>query len=106
MSTDVAVRVKPFYGRIAVAPSPVDETQAKSGLIVPFTEMDDHLNRGVVTDIDAVYDESFGSYRYGTMLRPGVVVWYRGEGNRVGDVIIVDACDIFAYEEETEGPAA
>lgn len=87
-------RVKPFWGRVAVAESTVDDHERQSGLILPWGTDDQHLLRGVVTDVDPDYDDGHLS-----ALKPGMVVWY-SRGRRVLDVTIVDAEHIYAYETE------
>lgn len=89
--------VQPFWGRVAVAPSPVDEEQNASGLIVPHRyDGDDGVKRGVVVAVDALRVEQTESVED---LLPGTVVWYRN-GVKVRDVDIVDRCDVLAYERE------
>ena len=98
MSTTLVTKVHPFWGRVSVIESPVDETQQPSGLILPWAADEKHLLRGVVTGNDPTYD-SDDSYRYSDVLKPGVIVWYT-HGVRVRDVVIVNASDIYAFETE------
>lgn len=82
-------RLMPFGGRATVMPSPVDEDQHASGLIVPTNYAG--VRRGVVLDID---DD-------GRLLpiESGAVVYYReGCEVKVGDVAVVELRDIVAYE--------
>lgn len=89
--------VHPFWGRVAVAPSPVDETQRPSGLVVPDKfDGDGGVERGIVVGVDRFNVETAESMED---LEPGTPVWYRN-GTRVRDVVIVDRADILAYETE------
>lgn len=92
MSAIAQTVIRPFYARISVVPSPVDESQRPSGLIVPWGEDKLHLNRGVVVAIDQ------SSWLPTTDLREGMVVWYAASV-RCGDVVLVEAEDIWAFEE-------
>jgi hypothetical protein len=90
-ATAAKSQLRPFWGRIIVAPSPVDEAQHKSGLIVPtHYEGDDDVKRGIVlaADLDDLDDE----------LPPGTVVYYVG-GIRVLDLIVLDRQEVLAYHE-------
>lgn len=89
------VSVRPFWGRVAVAPSPVDETQRPSGIVVPDKfDGDSGVERGVVVCVDPLRVEDVESIEE---LTPGTPVWYRN-GVRIRDVVIVDRRDILAYE--------
>lgn len=83
--------LRPFWGRVMVIPSAVNEEQRQSGLIVPMEwEGDEEMRRGVVTHVD----ETIGTT---TELVPGSVVYYRG-GVRVGDTVVLDRHEIYAFE--------
>jgi hypothetical protein len=87
--------LRPFWGRILVLPSSVDEHERASGLIVPNEyEGDDHVRRGVVTHVDRWRAEPISSPED---LVPGTVVYYRG-GVRVLDAIVLERNEILAYE--------
>lgn len=101
MSVVVGQRLRPFWGRVSVMDSPVDEEQTASGLIVPLRheEMKDEVaRRGVVLHIDQTYQDLSGWGDYARRLEPGTVVYFR-EGKKIGDCWIVDIDDILAYEE-------
>lgn len=88
-------KILPFWGRVSVIPSPVDEAQLDSGLVVPMTyDGDDDIRRGVVQAIDLASNEQMESPE---LLVPGTVVYYRN-GVRILDVIVVERNDIIAYE--------
>lgn len=94
-------KVQPFWGRVAVAPSPVDETQLPSGLVVPDKfDGDSGVERGVVAAVDRLNVEHAESMEE---LTEGTVVWYRN-GVRIRDVVIVDRADVLAYEIAYEMP--
>lgn len=97
MEVQTDAQVKPFWGRVSVANTPVDEHQRDTGLILPFGSIEDHLVRGVVVAVDSAYENS----TYAGVLQPGMIVWYRA-GRRILDVTIVDFEDIYAYQE-TDG---
>jgi co-chaperonin GroES (HSP10) len=99
-STLVMHKVRPFWGRVLVMDSPVDEEELASGLIVPVQMEDSALTRAVVMHHDKHYLEHVEAGYPTTELIPvGTVIWYL-HGQRVGDVVIVDADDIYAYEED------
>lgn len=87
--------IKPFWGRVTVIASPVDEEQHSSGLIVPvgYNGAEYDLQRGVVIDVDHK-DSDY----YSDRLQSGTVVYYR-RSYRLGDLQIVEPEDIYAYEE-------
>jgi co-chaperonin GroES (HSP10) len=94
--------ILPFYGRITVAPSPVDEEQRESGLIVPIRheEIRKDSDRGIVLAVDVAYYEATGEWgEYVSKLIPGTVVHFR-RGVQIGDFVIIDLDDILAYESE------
>lgn len=89
--------LRPFWGRVLVLPSGVDEHERSSGLIVPAQyEGDDKVKRGVVVHIDGLDHEATESM---DAIRPGTVVYYVA-GTRVLDAIILDRHEILAYEVE------
>jgi len=92
--------LRPFWGRIMVLPSPVDEAQLPSGLIVPINGMGD-ADRGVVVAADEAYDEAFPGYDISTILCVGTVIYYR-RGTQIGEYIFVEGSDVFAYEPAEE----
>lgn len=95
-------KIAPFWGRVAVLPSPVDQTERDSGLIIPLHhdgEGGDVL-RGVVVELDRTYHEIIGQYRdYAQRIDTGTVIYYR-DPLRVLDLDIVHMEDILAYEKE------
>jgi len=93
--TETAVKILPFWGRITLVESPVDEEQHKSGLVLPHS-VDEGVHRGVVQSVDQFHHEEVESI---TDLRPGTVVYYRA-GTKILDVVVVNRSDILAYESE------
>jgi hypothetical protein len=92
----------PFWGRVTVLPSPVDEEQLPSGLIVPIRhdESRDVCDRGIVLAVDQTYHDLSGPWaEYALRLTPGIVVHFR-RGVRIGEAVVVDIDDILAYESE------
>jgi co-chaperonin GroES (HSP10) len=82
--------VRPFWalhGRASVLPSDATE-QEHGGIVIP-TAFEGSLNRGVV--IHLCGDTS-------GILDQGDVIFYRGDGIKVGDVILVDLSAVYAYE--------
>lgn len=94
-------KTRPFYGRIMCIDSPVDESQLESGLIVPLKLDDSVLTRAIVIHHDKHFTEhsSDQSYPYTDLIPVGTVIWYL-VGKVIGDVVIVDVDDIYAYEED------
>jgi hypothetical protein len=92
--------IRPFWGRVTVIESPLDEAQRESGLILPITGIE--LKRGIVLSIDHVWDEHLPGYPVGETLPEGTPVYYRA-GIKIGDVVVVDLNDVLAYECPTEG---
>lgn len=100
--TVTMTKVRPFWGRVLVVDSPVDEAETASGLIIPLKMDGSELSRAIVTHHDAHYAENPNSngYPHPDLIPPGTVVFYRTSlGKRIGDVVIVDVDDIWAYEE-------
>ena len=90
-----SANLRPFWGRVMVVPSGVDEHERRSGLIVPSTyEGDDEVRRGVVAHIDTLRAEPTET---ATDLTPGTIVYYTG-GIKVLDAIILERNEILAYE--------
>ena len=95
-------KVRPFWGRILVLDSPVDEEQTESGLIVPVQSKDNpELTRAIVIQHDPHYAEHPDiGYPHTELLPIGTVIWYITTlGKKIGDVVAVDVDDIWAYEE-------
>ena len=89
-------RLRAACGRLLVTPSPVDQAELPSGLVVPVAfDGDDGLERGVIVHID---DSGIGIWHG---LHAGVVVYYRG-GNRLAGHVILEPQEIYAYEEPDE----
>jgi hypothetical protein len=85
-------RLRAACGRILVSPSPVDQAELPSGLVVPVAyDGDDGLLRGVIIHVDE-------TGLLGLTLATGVVVYYRG-GIRLAGHVLLDPQDIYAYEE-------
>lgn len=103
MSDQVLImgKVRPFWGRILLMDSAATEEQTASGLIVPVQDEDPELTRAVVVQHDPHFMDSPSGLGYPSIdiIPVGSVVWYRTElGKRVGDVVVVDPDDIWAYE--------
>lgn len=96
-------RVRPFGGRATVLPSPVDEEQLASGLVVPAKfEGDAGVDRGVIVDVDGPEGPMLG-YVSEAALEPGTVVYYkRRAGWRIGDLLVLNLDDVLAYEHEAK----
>lgn len=92
--------VRPFWGRVTVLESPVDEEQRESGLIVPIQDArGDTCKRGIIREIDGSWDDPRGR-AMAELIGPGTPVYYRG-GEKIGDLIILELQDILAYEDGT-----
>jgi co-chaperonin GroES (HSP10) len=89
--------LKPFWGRVMVLPSPVDEAQLPSGLIVPINGKGD-AERGVVVAADEAYDEAYPGYDISKILPVGTIVYYE-HGVQIGEYIFIEGRDIYAFEE-------
>jgi co-chaperonin GroES (HSP10) len=97
MPETAAKQIKPFWGRVSLIESPVEETVVHSGIVVPSKfEGDDGIKRGIVVGIDLAGDLLGGPAL--AELEIGTVVFYRGGVKLPGGVIIVEARDIYAYE--------
>lgn len=91
-------QLRPFWGRVTVMESPVDEEQRQSGLVVPIAfDGDDGMKRGVVLDVHAKGPGLLEDAA--EILTSGTVVYYRG-GVRIGDVVVVELGDVVAYEAD------
>jgi co-chaperonin GroES (HSP10) len=89
-------RLLPFWGRITVLPSPVDEEQRESGLVLPHRfEGDEGVRRGVVLHVDQLRHEEAESV---AQLVPGTVVYYRS-GTPILDVVVVERKDVLVFED-------
>lgn len=101
MSTRVAAALRPFWGRVTVAESPVDETETDSGLVLPLRHKDDDgILRGMVLHCS---DRSPGGLTCDASdhLLPGTIVYYSAmAGLKVAGVVILHHADVLAYEEE------
>lgn len=91
LSDPVMKELRPFFGRVTVSPSEVNEEQTASGLIVPLGGEDRFL-RGVLLHV-STEPPGLGA----DVLEPGMIVFYR-RGTRILDVVVVDLQDIIAYE--------
>lgn len=102
METMTAKQIRPFWGRVAIMESPVDETERPSGLIVPMRHegQTDPLTRGVVLRVDQGYHDKGGEWAdYVQLIDQGTVVYFRN-GVKLEDIWIVDVSDILAYESD------
>jgi co-chaperonin GroES (HSP10) len=99
--SNVAVALRPFWGRVTVQESPVDETETPSGLVLPLKhEGDDGLVRGIVLHCS---DSSLNGLTCdaAAVLSRGTVVYYRAKaGMKISGVVILDFADVLAYEED------
>lgn len=96
----VAAAIRPFWGRVTVQESPVDETETPSGLVLPMQhEGDDGVVRGVVlhcSDWSAIGLTTDAA----ALLAPGTVVYYPAKaGLKISGVVILHHADVLAYEE-------
>lgn len=102
MNAEVEVRMKsvrPFWmlqGRATVMPSDASEQQ-HGGIVIP-TAFEGSLNRGVVIDVTTEVDPV--ELERGETVGRGTVVFYRGDGIKIGDVTLVDLAQVYAYEAE------
>lgn len=94
----VLKKLRPFWGRIAIIETDVDQEERESGLIVPI-DKPDNIKRGVVQHVDKHDQDSDGSREYlDERISVGAVVYFTG-GIKISDLWIVDRNDIIAYEE-------
>lgn len=98
-ATDVGKLLRPFWGRVTVIESPVDE-EDRNGIIVPLTrdEGGDFL-RGVVQHVDQTYHDMDSWAEYVRKIAPGTVVFFR-KGVRIRDSYVVEIADILAFEAD------
>lgn len=88
--------IKAFCNSVTVLPSPVDENETASGIIVPLDyEGNAKIERGVIISKGECHCEMWDR------LRPGLVIFYK-KGTQIRDVVVVFHDDIVAYEEEDE----
>lgn len=92
-------KVRPFWGRVLVMDSVVDQEETASGIIVPVQDESSDLTRAIVVNHDPYYvvNPSMANYPQVELLPIGTVVWY-ARGRKVGDVVIIDVDDIWAFE--------
>lgn len=97
--TTVAERqLRPFWGRVTVIESAVDEEERESGLIVPLAGLDEKVRRGVVLHIDQTYHDTEGHWNaYARQINSGTVVYFK-DGHRILDTWVVDISDVLAFE--------
>lgn len=89
-------KLRPYYGRISVLESPVDEEQRDSGLIVHI-DTDHGIKRGVVANVDRVEGDPSEEYMRERIVE-GTVVYYLG-GVKISDLTFITSSEIIAYEE-------
>lgn len=96
-------KMRPFFGRVMVMPSPVDEAQRESGLVIPMAyEGDDGIKRGVVAGIDDAFDEAYAEYSFHEIIPIGTVVYYTG-GITIQGYVFLGGKEIIALEVEEKG---
>lgn len=97
MSEEIMMKkVKPFWGRVTVIESDVEE-QEHHGIIVPVKS--DDFFRAVVVDFDIHHMESDTRDRVEEQIEVGTVVFVKGDkGTKIGDLLVVEWPDILAYE--------
>lgn len=99
MPETASKQIKPFWSRVSLIESPVEETELHNGIVVPSRfEGDDGVKRGVVVAIDHVWDENTPGRLMADQLEPGTVVFYREGIKLPGDIVIVEIKDILAFE--------
>lgn len=87
----------PFWARATIAETPVEEATRESGLIVPIKSEQGRFQRGVLLEIDLVWDENTPGHLIADQLGAGTVVYFQ-KGVKIGDVWVVDIQDILAFE--------
>lgn len=100
--SEAARRVRPFWGRVSVMPSPVDEEELPSGLVLPLRhEGGKELVRGVVERVDENWSHP-DMQAAADQLKPGTVVYYQesDELPRIRGLVILKVSDVFAVEDE------
>ena len=94
----ILTKLRPFWGRVAIVESDVDQEERQSGLIVPI-DKPDTVRRGVIMHVDVHDEDSEGSKEYlDDRIKVGTVVYFT-EGVKISDLWIVNRGDIVAYEE-------
>lgn len=91
--------IVPFFNRIAVIESIVDDAERRSGLIVPLAfDGSSGIKRGVVVSHDPIaLANDPGDWV--KALVPGRVVYYREtSGVQIGDVRVLEVVDVIAVE--------
>jgi co-chaperonin GroES (HSP10) len=106
VQSSVAAALRPFWGRVTVSESPVDEAETPSGLLLPLKhEEDDGILRGIVLNCS---DRAAAGYTCDAAdhLTPGTVVYYSAlAALKIAGVTILHHADVLAYEdEEDHGP--
>jgi co-chaperonin GroES (HSP10) len=99
-SSIAAAALRPFWGRVTVSESPVDEEQRESGLVVPHRhEGDDGIIRGIV--LHCSERSALGlTCDAADHLLPGTVVYYpKAAALRIAGVVILHHADVLAYED-------
>lgn len=96
MVSPTMVGLRPWWGRVAVLPSPVDEMERDSGLVIPIALAADdghrQFSRGIVLHVASCGVPSEA------MPADGSVVYYEN-ADRIGDVDVVNYRDIIAVME-------
>jgi hypothetical protein len=87
-------RLRPFWGRIMVLPSNLDDEARPSGLVVPLVYRDSPVKRGIVAHVDRTRAEQSESI---DDIEPGTVVYYV-DGLRIQDCVMLLRHEIVAYE--------
>jgi co-chaperonin GroES (HSP10) len=101
VQSSVAAALRPFWGRVTVSESTVDETATDSGLVLPLKHTDDDgILRGIVLHCS---DRSAVGFTCDAAdhLTPGTVVYYASAAAlKIAGVVILHHADVLAYEEE------
>lgn len=96
--------VRPYWGRVTVVESPLDEEETAGGLIVPRSALasagdDPQARRGIVKAVSGDLYEEGSQWRVeADRLAPGMVVYFRYATRIQGDVLTVEFNDILAVE--------
>lgn len=89
--------IRPFWGRVAVVESPVDEIGRESGLLVPLKhDGEQEFRRGVVVSVDTEWSDPDRKAAC-ELIVPGTVVYFKG-GTLIIDVYVIEINEILAYE--------
>jgi co-chaperonin GroES (HSP10) len=101
VQSTVAAQLRPFWGRVTVSESTVDEAETPSGLVLPMKHADDDgILRGVVLHCS---DRAASGYTCDAAdsLTPGTVVYYSAMAAlKIAGVTILHHSDVLAYEED------